>query len=447
MTDCINSVIDVKEYKNFSLGKKLIINYLSNLLNCDVKLQEQPLKDFCCFISIDILENIKRNVYVLDKNRVVLVSKVYNEKKQIVGVLPILLEGTQISSVPESLLNKIANSLTGSLSESFKESFKEPEKFFTSRFQIKTMWDCIATSLCNLNRFRYLIEYVQKLALLTFEDSSFSTGFIMSQSIYDYVSEKQHNRGGVLFNLNTELNITKEIEPKRRFWYLIDGMSSYYLFDNTFTAKCIYTIPEQNSIKKFWDSYSMKTILWGTDVAFRTTKNHQISIINKNGIEFFYTEGIWRLRDYNRVINVLKENTKLEENKIDELLYFVLYCSNNRKSTIIWLPCNCQEEELKKSLTVLNKITKESISLGMAENRNFILRLLTSDGVTILNSEGSIIYSGCVVNLSKQETVSGLTGTGETAARILAGNGIAIKTSQDGIVKIFINKTDKPYIF
>lgn len=65
------------------------------------------------------------------------------------------------------------------------------------------------------------------------------------------------------------------------------------------------------------------------------------------------------------------------------------------------------------------------------------MRILSSDGVTVIDKSGKIIYHGGIVDLNAGIT-KGLAGTGETAARILSDNGIAIKISQDGNIKIFI---------
>lgn len=76
----------------------------------------------------------------------------------------------------------------------------------------------------------------------------------------------------------------------------------------------------------------------------------------------------------------------------------------------------------------------------------FYLHPLSSDGVTVIDKSGKIIYHGGIVDLNAGIT-KGLAGTGETAARILSDNGIAIKISQDGNIKIFYSIQEKPFIF
>ena len=59
----------------------------------------------------------------------------------------------------------------------------------------------------------------------------------------------------------------------------------------------------------------------------------------------------------------------------------------------------------------------------------------------IIDANGKIRYFGCIADISKAKA-GGIKGTGETAASLLAQNGMAIKISQDGPIKIFIEGMD-----
>ena len=72
--------------------------------------------------------------------------------------------------------------------------------------------------------------------------------------------------------------------------------------------------------------------------------------------------------------------------------------------------------------------------------------MLSSDGATVIRDTGEIEAFGCMVDMSGAEP-TGIKGTGETAAGILAKNGFAIKISQDGTIKVFLNGRDKAIKF
>lgn len=440
----MKNINELESYKNFSIGRIFVITFLSNLLNCVANLQEQTIEKCIAYLGVDILKNVEQNVYILNENKVALIVKVYKDN-QVEALLPITLDGVKLATLDKGLLEDITASLSGSFTECYKREFRDERRTFNVLFQNKTIWKYVAQQLCSFDKFDYLIEYAKQLMLLTFENEPFSTGFILSQSIHDYKKNREHNRGGTLYALQDSLNIARKIEPDRRFWYHVDGNSSYFIFDKNLDIKSMYVAPVKDSIQDFWDEYSIKDVLWGRDLLFRTTTNKQLSIINSDGIEFLYSEGKWRLRDFKRLKLILQETTSLG-NVLDSLLYFIWQCSDRRFSTIIWLPKCMDKQELSKKIVSLQGVVEEKISLKNETNKHLVMRLLSSDGVTIINGSADIIYSGCVVNLSSVQS-NGLTGTGESAARLLADNGVSIKISQDGAIKVFLNKESNPYVF
>ena len=102
----------------------------------------------------------------------------------------------------------------------------------------------------------------------------------------------------------------------------------------------------------------------------------------------------------------LASKINLEDEARKAVIYYVTLCSKNHSSSIIWIPKN----------------------------------------VTIINKEGQIIYCGAIVKLDVKNE-NGLMGTGENAAKLLAQNGVALKVSQDGNIKIFANSTSDPIIY
>lgn len=65
-------------------------------------------------------------------------------------------------------------------------------------------------------------------------------------------------------------------------------------------------------------------------------------------------------------------------------------------------------------------------------------KILASDGAIVIGKNGKIIFESVFADMSNNSSsVVKLAGSGETAAKLLAQNGIAIKISQDGTIKIF----------
>jgi hypothetical protein len=76
---------------------------------------------------------------------------------------------------------------------------------------------------------------------------------------------------------------------------------------------------------------------------------------------------------------------------------------------------------------------------------NHIIRYLSSDGATVIDKNGLLQYFGCIIDLNKIE-VKGIKGTGESAASALSANGISLKISQDGTIKLFEKRKSRPIL-
>lgn len=443
----IKNASELKDYTIFrKTGLLNLHRTLTELLNCEVCIEENPIEEFSSYIGIDLTENIKRYVYVISENQIVFSIKVI-QKPNIIAILPILLTGKKIGMLKVSYLEQIGSALSMVLSECYAKGFRGGERLFYEYLSEKIISFSFGRGEFNVDRVSFIIQYLKKLCLTTFENENFSTGFIVSNSIHDYEKERQHVRNGILYSLQKKHNVFKEIRPNRRLWYLADGVNSFYLLDHSLQVKNLYVIPETKDIRDMWSVYSMKSILWGSDIAFRVINHNQISIINSDGIEFISTENTWKLRDYNILHAILAENSSLDKEVISCILYYVMDCSKNNKSVIMWLPKEMEESDLKKVLIDNNRTITQTINIVDERNEQLVKRILTSDGVTVINNTGEIVANGCVVNLSKLSQTNKLVGTGESAARLLAENGFAIKISQDGSIKIFYSQDEPPYIF
>ena len=443
----VDNVSNLKNYETFrKTGLILLHRFLVELLNCEVNIEEQPIEIFSQYIEVDFTENIKKYAYISDENRVVLSVKVI-EGDEIIALLPIYLVGKKIGCIAVNYLEQIGSAITIVLTQCYNQNFNGAERLFGEYLQDKVIYSCFAKHIYQTDRVSFLISYLKKLCLLTFENKEFTTGFILTRSIFDFNKEKFHARGGTIYNLKQPQDIFKFIKPDRRLWYLVDGETSFFLTNQQFKITNIYTISSEKDARNYWDSYSLSKILWGNDIVFRVVNHNQISIVNSDGIEFIAIENSWKFRDYKVIKAIVQENSNLDEDTIDCMIYYVLQCAKNNESSILWFPKDDSEEKLRSALIKCNSIVYGTIDIKEEKNIELVKRIISSDGVTIINAKGEIIYSGCVVNLNKSIESKKMIGTGESAARLLAENGLAIKVSQDGIIKMYYDIDKPPFIF
>lgn len=443
----ILNISTLHNYDSFrKTGLPLLHQYLGELLNCEVYIEEQPVEEFEKYINICLTDNVKKYAYVKNADEIVLSIKIISEEG-IKAILPIYLVGPQIGTINIAYLEQMGSAISIVMTQCYAQNFNGAERMFGDYLQDKVISSCFAKHTFQTDRISFLISFLKKLCLQTFEGKDFSTGFILTNSAHDYARERDHVRGGNLLKLLEKYNVFRNAKPDRRIWYLVDGNSAFYLMDKHFQLNNIYTIQSNLEMGNFWEDYLLNTILWGQDILFRVINRNQISIVNADGIEFLAVENTWKFRDYKVINELVQSNSMLSEEMVNCILFFVMYCARNGESTIIWLPQDASDSGIDTWLTKRMKMVEQPINIMDQRNIELVKRILSSDGVTIIDNKGNIISNGCVVNLNSALVEKKMTGTGEVATRILANNGMAIKVSQDGSVKVWYDSQKKPFVF
>lgn len=333
------------------------------------------------------------------------------------------------------------------MTECKNNSFHGGIRLFGDDFIREAISKCLAPKQYDFSRIMFLVELFEKLASTTFEGNYFTTGLILSRSLYEYGEKNGKDRKGKLRKINECYDIVRKPSIEKRFWYLIDGFSSFYLMDQRFVINQTFTRNEKESkLTDYFDFYFLDNTLLGGDIAFRVIGPNEVSIITKKGYEFIKIESKWRIRNFSWLDTYLASNIELDVEIRRAVIYYVTLCSQRHCSSIIWIPKNETESEIDKVISSKNKIWKDDLNLADEMNKSIIQRIMSSDGVTIISKEGKIIYCGAIVKLDVKKE-SGLMGTGENAAKILGQNGVAIKISQDGNIKIFTNSLTDPTIY
>lgn len=436
----MKNISELKRYPRFhDEGRIVFEKFLSTFLNCHVNIQIHKIDEFEKGMGIDVTTNVLRNCYDWHSKtgEMIIVPKVYGEKPDdIIAILPIRLSGAALDFVPRNYFEKITRTISHYLSRCYAHKFQGSKGYFGKEFERDVMSSCILEGAQGRDTIGYLLALIQDLSCTTFEGKFFSTGFIFTRSEHDYA---RNNRNGTLIKLATEKSILKDIVNDKRFWYLSDGSSNIYLVNSELKIRNMYIA--NNMYTNFLDAYSLSRTLLGSDVLFRVTGPNQISVVKSDKIEVCYTENQWKFRNYNYITDTIAKHSSASPQTVDAILSHVLYCSHNQVSSILWLPDDCSSKSLSKVLVSMKPFFNSHISICEDLHKQIVRRLISSDGVTIINHEGKIICHGAIVNLN-QVSSQGQMGTGESATKLLAANGIAIKISQDGNIKIYYDSDD-----
>ncbi len=323
-------------------------------------------------------------------------------------------------------------------------SFQDYDENFFKEF----ISNRLSSSKNTATKILYTIDYFDKLRTTSFEGEYFSTAMILSTRVTIEKYKQIYSEYGTenLIGISRYVSLYDKID--RRFWYLIDGKNSFYVCNEFLNISRVLTLDDSISTS-FINNHMLSDNLNENEILFRINNEKEYSVIS-NKQEFTYVENKWKYRNYDYIEEIFSDYTSLNESSITSLLYFIFYCSRNSISTILWLPDNMAELEIKsKSESILksknsflNPNSQAQINIDNKKYKSTILRIISSDGVTVFDNKGVLKYYGCVVNIDNAK-INGVVGTGETATKILSTNGIAIKISQDSTIKVFLDSENK----
>lgn len=408
-------------------------NCLEELLNCEVKLQ--------CMVSAypskhNLFERPERTTYFEDEQTVTLLSRIIKDGK-LVSLFGIRLHGQTLCLIPSKLLNAIANTLTRVMSDLYIDNNNRAINEIGDNLIKGIIASSIGKGCYNNFRIEYLIDYFIKIKSLTFEGTNLTTGIILTKSYHAFQGRNGESRDGQLSVFETDIHLIKNKDLNKRNWYLVDGKTSFFVFNAEFRSKSIYVANHADrELYDFLPQYLMTETLAGTDILLRVINPNHLSIITASGIEFVNLEGIWHVRDYFELIKKMVEITGMNDQDTRSLIFFIVQLSQKCKSSILFIP-NGEDDSYSSVLTAPGTNMLGSIHFSKKMYTNTLLRIMSSDGVTVISKDGILLKHGSIVKLDMPPTKVGkLLGTGQVATQKLSDFGTAIKISSDGTVTI-----------
>lgn len=437
---------DYKEFSNFELSGKFkvdtvptLIPTLQRFLGCKVDFIDAPKRYLTERHRIDILENPSRGCYPINDNEVILLGRILPHGKLLSAMGFRLHKGAFRHYT--KLLNILERSLTNEVTRGWEQHFRNAPFSFGQQFLERTLARYCAVS--SPSQFRFIIHEFDKLSRTTLEGRPFTTGLLLTRSIHSFGTRNvdKKTRGGIVVELNSPKKISYVPKLEKRFWYLVDGKTSFYISDHLHRIKHIL-FPEA-STGYYQDSANF---LQRADALLRVTANNEFSVMSSNGIEFVFQENCWRARSFQLLKDLMSAAVAMEENILTVFIDIILEISRRRLSSLIVIP-QCPSA-ISEILCNKNTLTTERLNICDRRQLDLILRLLTSDGASVIDCTGNLLHYGCILapaTLPSPTNNPILRGTGENAAEFLGKSGFAIKVSQDGAATLFAGESE-PYL-
>lgn len=423
---------EIKGYKEFIMGAHMLFTRtLGNFFSVDVKWHFEPLREVNSLYGVDLKSCIERNVYILNPDIVLLISHVnVRDNSYLLGVV---VEGKGIGEYRgKKIFTIVASSLSNALQDSYRSRFRGAVIFLNEDFVMRAISKYVSRGSYDSYKIYNCIRKFNALRSTTFEGKYFSTGLIITRSLYNYKKQQEKiGACGDLHVLRRSCGIYDDIE--NRFWYLVDGHSTFFLSDmkDVIRYVFVYNDPKTYDVHRFAESGAIV----GRDIMLRTESGRELSLITSKGVEFIYQENTWRYRDYKWLQEQIEKVIHLDDDVFDSVIHYVLYCSKNDISSILWIPLDVSK--IDNNVSNKHSLFYSNFYIQHQRYEGLFKRLLSSDGATAIGIDGKLLYYGCIAKLNTTQSQNP-KGTGESAAALLAKNGIAFKVSQDGTIKIFL---------
>lgn len=433
-TPKVNCLKDLENFDRFlQLGQHGFCGFLKNFLNLEeVRIQVNDLNGLKKWLKVESLNEVME---VPERDDEICVVSQIQIKGELIAYFPYVLKGRFVKKYfrLNSFLSKLSEAVSDQITFCYLQEFKGGDWLFGENFARIIVSNCISTRNYDGIKFAHLIEKMEQLAASTFEGNFFSTGVIVCADGSKYREN--------YFEFKTNRNLDS---LDKREWFLANGQESFFLLDSNTNSGGIYRKSMSSSadyIERYFEDYYLSNDLVSPDFIVRTIGPNEISVSDSDGKEFVKVENVWKYRHYKNITQFLVEKLHIEYMVGYAILYYVLKCSRNHISSIIWIPNDCGEEAIS-DLTTPNRVRiwKNQLSILNESHQVLVDKILASDGAIVIEKDGKILYESVFADMSKANTSDAkLTGSGETAAGFLATNGVAIKISQDGMIKVFAN--------
>lgn len=426
---CINSLTGFNHFLQH--GQTKFCQFLTSFLNLEeVRIQANDIKVLMKWLHVDSLD------IVMDvpgcEDEICVVSQI-KTNSELVAYFPYVLKGQFVKKYlnAKSLLTKLSEAISDQITLCYLQDFIGGDWIFGENLARMIISNCISESKYDSIKFAHLIEKFEQLAASTFEGSFFPTGVIVCSDLSKYKKS--------FFEFKEVRDIAN---LDKREWFLANGQESFFVLDANMNCSGIYrkSKPQPTDfVSEYFDEYYLVHDLVAPDFILRTVGPNEISVSDTDGKEYIKIENVWRYRHRKNLAQFLVAHLQIEYMIAYAIMFYVLKCSRNHISSIIWIP-NDSSEDAINALTTSNRVRiwKNKLSILNESHQILLEKILASDGAVVIEKDGQVLFESVFANMSNATASKvKLAGSGETATQILASNGVAIKISQDGMIKVF----------
>jgi len=295
-----------------------------------------------------------------------------------------------------------------------------------------------------------LIQLLKNLSYQRYEGSPATTGFIVYRNkLDDFKAGLEKTRYSWLDLGEDRQRISEDFFRNPLSYRFVDGARALFVCDIRMNVKGTIRTGSpvaRDSIEQLAnrETVSLLSNAGAGAFAIYVNKSSELEIILDTDQFLVWRNGFWAIYDPDIFRGFLDKS--LEKRSIDHLTWSIYALSKSRHGTVV-LVCddNADLDALRKgSVGGRDPLSRALIrhvrgtKLGTLKRSGDLTRILSSDGLTVINRRGELLDAGVIIDTSQVSDL--VTGGGRTTAATSASHfGHVIKVSEDGPVELFRN--------
>ena len=295
-----------------------------------------------------------------------------------------------------------------------------------------------------------LIQLLKSLSYQKYEGKSATTGVIIhrttSAELRSVMRQRKHN----LVPLKSSQRIAPGFFDNPLTYRFIDGTNVFFLAGIQMQVNGIVTISGtalQNEVERQTQRELFSIIKRCGVGAFAVTVNEasDIEVLTSPSRIMVRRKGAWSIFDPDIFRAFLSDC--IEPEAAEDIIWSLYALSKMRYGTVVMVYGGSGRNlaKLKKGAVggadpigrlLIDRVKKRSV--GDLKQSGTLLRILSSDGLTVFNSKGKLLDTGFIIDTSHAREL--VVGGGRTTAACAASHfGKVIKVSQDGPIELYEN--------
>ena len=297
-----------------------------------------------------------------------------------------------------------------------------------------------------------LIQLLKSLSYQKYEGKPATTGVIIHRTTPAELRSVMKQRKHTLVPLKSSQSIGPGFFDNPLTYRFIDGTNLFFLAGIQMQVNGIVTISGtalMNEVERQTQRELFSIIRRSGAGAFAVTVNEasDIEVLTSPARIMVRRKGMWSIFDPDIFRAFLSDSIDAES--AEDLIWTLYALSKMRYGTVVMVYGGSGKKlaGLKKGAVggadpigrlLIERVKKKGV--GELKQSGTLLRILSSDGLTVFNSKGKLVDTGFIIDTSHAREM--VAGGGRTTAACAASHfGKVIKVSQDGPIELYENGT------